>query len=157
MHLRNFSELRKQPGLLKSPPKQRPAACTASPWKVQDALALSRPYCSSPSPTQCSDRLDRQEKEGAKEEREVINTVRESLGCLPSCGQEAMELRGRESRIRAHMGGASGILIPVAIFPATRRQCGTSFGGSNPSSFTYHSTWANGFTSLCFCLPSGWG
>ena len=44
-------------------------------------LSPSRSYCSSPSLASGFDRSKRLEKEGAKEEREVINTLGERLGC----------------------------------------------------------------------------
>ena len=53
------------------------------PGKLSVTLCLSpsRSYCSSPSLASGFDRSKRLEKEGAKEEREVINTLGERLGC----------------------------------------------------------------------------
>lgn len=75
-----------------------PSALESRQWR----LSVSPP-CSSPS--RCEAPTDaRLEREGAKEEREVINTSKESLGCLPGQGRRPMELWGAESRLRAHFG-----------------------------------------------------
>lgn len=124
------------------------------PGKLSVTLCLSpsHPCCPSPSQVSGSHRCERLEKEGAKEEREVINTSRERLGCLPVRAGSSWS-SGEESPESGTTTGASSMLITVTILPATRRQCGISFGGqthlgSNPSS----SIWA--MTSLLSAFVS---
>lgn len=120
-------------------PSEVPTIVKASclPWNVVSD-ALSRPYCSSPSPAGGSDRRKWLETESAKEERKVINTSMESLSCLPGRGQESHGALGKRVQNGPKVG-ASCMFITVTFLYATRRQCGISFGGqmkvgSNPSS-----------------------
>ena len=119
VHLKNVSELRRENNRapLKFPPSQRPAAATL-PWKVGDALSPCLAP-TAPHPHRCDAPADSRgwKRKVPRRKGKVINTFRDSLRCLPSCGQEATESPESGPRVRA-----SSLRITVTVLPATRRQ-----------------------------------